>query len=760
MPAYDPVPADGDALRLRLKRYATERDWLRENNGTLRSRVDALEEENATLRAHQSALAQKVIGRYRGMIERVAPRGTIRRDLYESALGRPKGVAPAPRLETGPVTVPTSAEPVVSVIIPVYGKWPWTRRCLASIARRPPVTPFEVIVVDDASPDDTAERIASCAGVRLVRTERNGGFIGACNLGAGHARGELLMFLNNDTEVHDGWLDESAAVLRDDSGIGLVGSKLVYPNGTLQECGGIVWADGSGSNYGRGSPADEPRFATLRDVDYCSGAALLVRGDVFETVGGFDPRYAPAYYEDTDLAFAVRAAGYRTVVQPASVVIHDEGVSNGTDTARGVKRYQRLNRTVFAEKWAHALVSHRARASRRNLWAARSRTAQGHDGGFVVVADHRLPRTDEDSGSVRMMRILELLVRLDQRVVFFPGDDDLADLRYAGPLYRAGVTIVGDRRQQEDFVRDVGPEIRLAVLSRPQVAWQWLEPLREHAPDCTIAYDTVDLHHVRLGRHAELARSLDDTVEADSLRRRAEALRQLELGLARACDVTFTVSDTERDLLAVEAPEARVEVLSNVHDVDPAPASPRGRSGVLFVGGFDHRPNRDAACWLVEEVMPEVRERYPDAVVHIVGSNPPPEVLDLGSTDADDGSVVVHGWVDDLATMYDGARAVVAPLRFGAGVKGKVGEAMAHGVPVAATTVAVEGMGLVDGADVLVGDTAGLLADRIATLLDDDGVWRRLSDAGKRAVDARFGPEVAGKTLAALLPGAGEQRRH
>ncbi|WP_019813574.1 glycosyltransferase [Saccharomonospora saliphila] len=737
---------DNALLRGRLARSAARIEWLTSNNGELRSALGALSGENATLRAQQSALAQRLVGRYRGTVERIAPRGTRRRDVYEAALGRPTGPAPTAAEDLSPVAVTTSDRPIVSVVIPVHGEWPYTRRCLASVQANLPATPFEVIVVDDASPDDTPAHVAACAGVRLVRAERNRGFVGACNLGAEHARGEFVLFLNNDTEVQHGWLDESVSLLDRCPDVGLVGSKLVYPDGTLQECGGIVWSDGSGWNYGRGGRAAEPWFQTVREVDYCSGAALMVRRSVFERVGGFDPRYAPAYYEDTDLAFAVRAAGYRTMVQPASVVTHHEGISNGTDTGSGVKRHQELNRAVFAEKWADALADHRAEASPRNVWVGRGRTSRGHRGGFVLVADHQLPRPDEDSGSVRMSRILDLLVGLDQRVVFFPGNDTLRR-RYADPLHRAGVTVLGDLGQQEEFLREVGPELRLALLSRPQIGWQWLEQLREHAPDCVVAYDTVDLHFLRLTRHAELAGELGDATGQASLSRRADALRELELGLSRACDVTLTVSDAERDLLTELVPSARVEVLSNVHDVDPAPASPSGRSDILFVGGFDHRPNRDAARWLAEEVMPLVRRRHPGAVAHVVGSKPPPEVLDL-----DGDAVVVHGWVRDLAAMYRQARVVTAPLRFGAGVKGKVGEALAHGVPVAATTLAVEGMDLTHGTDVLVGDTAESLAGHIADLLDDDVLWTRLSGAGKVAVEAKFGPEVARKTLTTLLP--------
>src|SRR5690606_33215558 len=193
----------------------------------------------------------------------------------------------------------------------------------------------EIIVVDDASPGDSLAKLRQVDGIRLHARAANGGFIAACNDGAALARGEFLVFLNNDTVPQPGWLDALLATFDDHPDAGLAGAQLVYPDGRLQEAGGVVFADGHGWNYGRhGDPAD-CRFNYLRDADYLSGAAIAIPRALFASLGGFDTRYAPAYYEDTDLAFAVRAAGRRVLYQPASVVVHDEGTTSGTDTSSG-----------------------------------------------------------------------------------------------------------------------------------------------------------------------------------------------------------------------------------------------------------------------------------------------------------------------------------------------------------------------------------------------------------------------------------------
>lgn len=750
----DRIGAELHDARMTGERDAARVEWLRDTVASLEARVaDAerrsaeLETRNAELAEQNSALVQRAVRKYRGVLERVAPRGTGRRDVYELALGRdPRPVTTAEHVDTGPLPVPRSERPRVSVVVPVHGEWAHTRQCLRFLGGHRVSVPFEVIVVDDASPDDSAEKLAACEGVRLVRTERNLGFVGACNLGAEHARGEHLFFLNNDAEVTESWLDTLMDTMDSDERIGLVGAKLVYPDGRLQECGSIVWSDGSGWNVGRFGAPDAAEHSVLRDVDYCSGAALLVRTGLFRELGGFDTRYAPAYYEDTDLAFAVRAAGYRTVVQPQAVVVHHEGASNGTDVSGGVKKHQELNRQVFAEKWARTLAAeHLPEATTRNLWMARHRGTHGHFGPIVLVKDHQVPRPDFDSGSVRMRRVLEQLVGLGARVVFMPANHARLE-PYTTDLQRIGVTVLPEPQLQQAFLTEVGSRITLALLSRPQVAWSLVEELRTTAPDCVIAYDTVDVHFLRLERQAELAEAEGDVDGGRALRRKAFASRQMEIGLVRSCDVTLVVSDAEQRLLSGIAPDADVRVLSNVHDTGGPSARPAGRANVLFVGGFDHPPNIDAVTWAAREVMPLVRERCPEAVLHVVGSNPTDEVLRL-----DGDGVEVHGWVADLEPVYAAARVTVAPLRFGAGVKGKVGESLGAGVPVVGTTVAVEGMRLTDGQDVLIADDARGLAAGIVRLLTDDEAWSEISEAGRSAVAAQFGPDVSRATLSAML---------
>lgn len=248
-------------------------------------------------------------------------------------------------------------DPLVSIIIPTFNQWQTTMSCLSSLAKCAGQIPFEVILADDASTDETRLCEQFVKGIKVIRNSENLGFLQTCNKGAREASGTYLLLLNNDTNVQVGWLNSLLELLEHDQAIGLVGPKLVYPDGRLQEAGGIVWNDGSAWNYGKGDDPDRQQYNFTRETDYISGACIMLPKGLWDEIGGFDERYVPAYCEDVDLAFEVRSRGYKVVYQPESVVVHFEGTSCGTDTGAGIKRYQVINREKFLEKWQILLTS-------------------------------------------------------------------------------------------------------------------------------------------------------------------------------------------------------------------------------------------------------------------------------------------------------------------------------------------------------------------------------------------------------------------
>ncbi len=247
--------------------------------------------------------------------------------------------------------------PQVTIIIPVHNQFNYTWYCLRSVLRSVKDVAYEVILADDCSTDRIKDIERLTANVKVIHNNSRKHFLQNCNHAASLAKGKYLVFLNNDTLVYPDWLSPMLALLEQDESIGMTGSKLIYPDGRLQEAGGTVFRDGGAKNNGHGDCPDGPEYNHVRPVDYISGASMMISKELWDKIGGFDERYCPAYYEDTDLAFAVRAQGKSVVYQPESAVIHFGGVSHGIDLTQGIKSYQVINQQKFYEKWQQELAA-------------------------------------------------------------------------------------------------------------------------------------------------------------------------------------------------------------------------------------------------------------------------------------------------------------------------------------------------------------------------------------------------------------------
>ena len=414
-----------------LRHVEAERKQLERARDVLERRVVRLERDAAVAQARAYAAEQhlamvlgsrgwRVLEALRPLMPR-RPRRTSDTSRADSAPWKEhadalSGAAP---VSVDSIQFPIVESPLVSIVVPVRDNCELTLRCLSAVASNSDGA-FEVVAVDDASGVETARSLEAVAGLRVERSEENIGFLRACNRGATVARGRYLVFLNNDTEVQEGWLDALLETIERASDIGAVGGKLLFPDGRLQEAGGVLWSDATGWNYGRGQDPHAPQFNYTREVDYCSGALLMVRRDIFEDLGKFDLLFSPAYYEDTDLCFALRAAGFRTLYEPKCVAIHHEGASYGTDDrpvslGKGSKEAQSVNRAAFVQKWSHELAHQRPPGDAAGWLGGRY-----DDRLRVLVADTWVPAYDRDAGSLRMMWILRLLRRLDCDVTFFP----------------------------------------------------------------------------------------------------------------------------------------------------------------------------------------------------------------------------------------------------------------------------------------------------------------------------------------------------
>ncbi len=639
-----------------------------------------------------------------------------------------------------PDAFPVSDHPDVSIVIPVFNKWLYTAACLRSLLETAGKYTYEVVIVDDQSSDETAEYLAQIKGLKHLVNAKNLGFVGSCNRGAQAAKGEYLVLLNNDTQVTEGWLDELIDTFVREPQAGLVGARLVYPDGSLQESGGIVFSDGSGWNYGRGDDAEHPKYHFLREVDYCSGACIALKTSYFHEIGALDERYAPAYYEDTDLAFRVRESGLKVLVQPLSAVVHHEGITSGTDTSSGIKKYQLINQKTFVDRWKTELQAQPEKISNPDNHAAVLNASRHRVKGRILVIDATTPEPDKDSGSVRLTNMMQCCLDLGYGVTFFADNRDYTG-SYTRDLQKTGIEVLYRPwlESLHDFFRDRGGEFDYVFISRHYIVTNYVSLLKRYCPEARFIFDTVDLHYLREQRLAELEQSLP-------LKRAAEQTRRYEMSVIKAADATLVVSTVEKQVLAHDAPGEKVHILSNIHQVPGRDNGFTDRKDIYFVGGYQHPPNIDAACWFVNEVWPLIHAQLPELQFHLIGSNAPERVRSLSG----DG-VVFHGFVESLQPFLSGCRLAVAPLRYGAGVKGKVNMSMAHGQPVVATPAAVEGMFAEHERELLVAEDAPSFAREVVRLYQDEDLWNRLSDASVGNVEEHFSIAAGRASLTALF---------
>jgi len=643
---------------------------------------------------------------------------------WNAVTRRPVGIQP-PRYVTTPVDPATPAlacsihfdlpaAPTVTVIIPVYGKLDHTLHCLRSIQLSGTRTTFEVLVIDDCSADETAELLALVSGIRLVRNEQNSGFLLSCNKAASLAKGNFLLFLNNDTEVVPGWLDALHATFLDFPDAGLVGSRLLFADGRLQEAGGIIWEDASGCNHGRDDDANRPEYNFLRDVDYCSGASIMVPRRMFQDLGGFDTRYAPAYYEDTDLAFAVRQAGLRVLYQPLSTALHFEGVTSGTDIGSGVKSFQAVNQRTFLAKWHKVLATYGTRAGDVRQHCERKVQRR------ALVFDWSTPRPDRDSGSIDTLNYIRMLQLLGFKVVFCPHDLDYA-CHYTEALQGRGVECLYFPYTDtlEQHLQRFGAGYDLVLLHRVHFAAQQIHNIRRYCRNACVLFNTVDLHYVREARQAALEQS-------KRLAKAARLTKKQEFMVMRKANATIVISEHERAILQRELPRVRIVALPYIRETVTRIPAYHERRNILFVGSFRFEPNIDAVSHFVRDIWPRIQAVLPDVDFLVVGSDMPDSILALAA----EPGVRLLGYVEDLTTMLGQCRVTVAPLRYGAGIKGKIGTSLCHGVPCIATPLAAEGMALTDRADILLGADPEAFAQAVIDVYLDEALWARVSDGG------------------------------
>ena len=593
----------------------------------------------------------------------------------------------------------TSKNPRASIIIPVHNQWFTTLKCLQALQRNCDRTPFEIILVDDGSSDSTFEAASQIRGIQIIRIHSNVGYLRATNLGATYANSEYLILLNNDTEPVSGWLDELVSFLDKNPEVAIGGSTLLYPDGSLQESGAQIFAGGNAWNLGRGGNPSDGQFRFPREVDYASAASIVVRKTFWDMTGGFDEQFAPAYCEDSDLCMTAWKLGFKVFLIPNSWVIHHEGVSHGTSTSSGLKKYQVKNTKKMQEKWVEELTHHWKDNGIPRI--ERQRASKG----IVFLVDRQLPAFNRDSGSVRSIQIAKHIMALGYHVVMTALDSSTTE-KNMDDLRKIGVEV---HSSYEDA-------LRVLAVRKSRISHVWLirnEVYKFFAPLL------ADMNNQAI----QIADLLDlDYKEED----KGIRISQSQIDSAMAADQVVLVSEFESRLLQTNLPGIKVKPLW--YEFNPVALSQTWEesSGLVFVGGFRHQPNTEGILWFARDVLPLLREKGFESPIRVVGTGMSASVkAELQACGLD-----VMGRQDDLQEVYRKSRVAIVPLLSGRGKKGKLAEALSLGIPVVTTEVGAESFDFQSIDAVAVVNRAEDFASAIFDAHDHEDRWTEMHEFG------------------------------
>jgi len=637
-----------------------------------------------------------------------------------------------------PLQLPHNEQPEISIILVLFNRAELTLACLRSITESRALA-LEVIIVDNASSDETPVMLNHLQGARIIRNRENLNFLLGVNQAVRQARGEYVLILNNDTQLMPGTLRSALTTIRSAPDIGAVGGRLILLDGTLQEGGSIIWRDGSCLGYGRGDNPFAPMYMFRRDVDYCSGAFLLTPRSVWQQLGGFDEIFKPAYYEETDYCTRLWEQGLRVVYEPRAILLHYEFASSASlDSAIDL---QRDHQQIFAARHQALLSNHHP----PDLTAILNARMRGNKKRVLFIED-KVPHTWLGAGFPRARTIILALLRQDFFITFYPLDhfnDDWSSVYSDMPAEVEFMTGYGPSLL-EAFLRNRRGYYDTVFVSRPhnmKVVKSILESYPEWFENTNVIYDAEALFVLRDVTQQQLAGvSLSQEEIADMVKS--------EVTLAASADLVISVSESERRAFKEHGIE-NVQILGHAIPVSPTPRTFEQRNGFLFVGPIYEKatPNRDSLIWFLEEVFPEIQAKLGSQVgLTIAGVNESRRVSELVGP-----SVVITGHLSDLDEFYDSARVFVAPTRYAAGIPHKVHEAVARGVPVVATPLLASQLGWQDGAPILVGGNAGEFAAKCVQLYTTEVLWTRLRVSGLERIRTDCSIERFETSLKAII---------
>ena len=616
-----------------------------------------------------------------------------------------------------------TSTPAVSVVLVLYNRAELTLACLRALRENFDVN-LEVIIVDNASTDETSALLSRIRGAKIIRNKENRHFLAAVNQAAAEARGTHILLLNNDAQTLPGAINTALSTLESDDSIGAVGGKILLLDGSLQEAGSITWNDGSCLGYGRGDNPLASPYMFQRDVDYCSGAFLLTRRSTWESLGGFDQAFLPAYYEETDFCLRLWERGLRVVYEPGAAILHYEFASS--QSTKAATDLQASHQRLFAERHTESLQKRPAHSPAAIL-AARTHSRQRR----ILFLDDRVPHPWLGSGFPRARTILNAVRAQGFFVTFFTMDPAALNEDWSAVYsdFPKDIEVINEMGPQllEAFLRHRRDYYETIIVSRPH-NMNHLVPILHAHPDwfekLELIYDAEALFAPR-----EIARrELQGEVLTTEAR---ENIYETEIALAREADSVLAVSGMDREAFLSHGIR-EVYVLGHTLEATPSASRFEERNGFLFVGAIhdETSPNGDSIIWFLMNVWPTIKAALgPTASLTIAGVNKSDRLKKL--TDPD---IHILGHLEDITELYERARVFIAPTRFAAGIPHKVHEAAARGVPVVATPVLAQQLDWETGSEMLVAADAATFAKCCLELHKEERLWTRIRTAALEAV--------------------------
>jgi O-antigen biosynthesis protein len=620
-----------------------------------------------------------------------------------------------------------SSNPEVSVVIPLIHRKDILFPCLKSLSSICSGHEYEILLMDSLPETESQVLLARIQGVRIIPAEQDKSMIDMWNLGASMARGKFIAFLDSYLLPLPGWIDEMVRVFSEQSEAGLVGSQIILSDGIIWEAGFGMGEEGSLCRLGGGADSFQPDFSYLREVDFCSAISFMIPKDFLIQIGGIpDGARENLVQAGAHLSVAARQAGRKVFNNPLSKAV----IYSGPDENpwMNVDENCRAVRDGFLQK---------------NILSSSSRCEKFVSSGKILVIDNRTPTPDQDSGSQDVVSFFNIFRSLGFDVTFIPSADLQFMDKYTPDLQRMGVRCLYSPFVQgiAEHLASEGKEYDLVLLYRAYCAEGCLDMVQRYCTRAKIIFDTVDLHFVRAQRQAVIENSQE-------LLENAEKTKLLELSVIRKADCTIVLSTEEQEIL-IKEPSVygkKIAVIPLIREIPGRKKPFSARKNILFVGGFEHSPNVDAMLSFVGDVWPLVKINLPKIVFYIIGSKPPKEILDLAEED-----IIVTGYLSDISSYFHDCLLSVAPLRYGAGLKGKVATSLSYGLPCVASSVAVEGSGLEQGKNILVADKPEEIASAITCLYRDEGLWNKLSDRGLDFMTQHFSFAAGQRNLENLL---------